>query len=261
MIEEYTRESGVRKLKELIFEIIGEVNLEILSKNIDDIEYPINITIDDIKNKYLKRRNPITEKKIHKENLVGIINGLWANSLGMGGIIQIESCYIPTSGFLELKLTGQQGNVMKESMEVAKSLAWKLTEEDKKIDLVAKFEKIKNGIHIHCPEGATPKDGPSAGTAITVCIYSLLNNKKIKKELAITGEINMQGNVTAIGGLDLKILGGIKAGVKKFLFPKENEDDFKKFMEKYNSNPLIEDIEFNAITTIDEALSHSLIND
>ena len=261
LIEEYTRESGVRKLKELIFEIIGEVNLEILSKNIDDIEYPINITIDDIKNKYLKRRNPITEKKIHKENLVGIINGLWANSLGMGGIIQIESCYIPTSGFLELKLTGQQGNVMKESMEVAKSLAWKLTEEDKKIELVAKFEKIKNGIHIHCPEGATPKDGPSAGTAITVCIYSLLNNKKINRELAITGEINMQGNVTAIGGLDLKILGGIKAGVKKFLFPKENEDDFKKFMEKYDSNPLIEDIEFNAITTIDQALSHSLIND
>jgi len=261
LIEDYTCESGVRKLKELLFEIIGEVNLELLSKDINDIEFPLNINIDDIKNKYLKRKNPINEKKIHKENVVGIINGLWANSLGRGGIIQIESAFIPTSGFLDLKLTGQQGNVMKESMEVAKSLAWRLTEEDKKIELVEKFEKIKNGIHIHCPEGATPKDGPSAGTAITVCVYSLLNNKKIRNDIAITGEINMQGNVTAIGGLDLKILGGIKAGVKKFLFPKENETDFKKFIEKYDSNPLIDGIEFNEITNIDEALLHSLIND
>ena len=82
-------------------------------------------------------------------------------------------------------------------------------------------------IHIHCPEGATPKDGPSAGTAITVAIFSLLNNKKVKNTIAITGEINLQGRVTQIGGLKLKILGGIKAGVKEFIYPRENQKDFK----------------------------------
>ena len=261
IIEEYTCESGVRKLKEILFEIIGEVNLDILSNDLFEMIFPINITRDDIKDKYLKNRTCLKETKVHNESIIGIINGLWANSIGRGGIIQIESCFIPTPGFLDLKLTGQQGGVMKESMEVAKSLAWKLTTKERQEILVKEFEKIKTkGIHIHCPEGATPKDGPSAGTAITTCIYSLLNDVKIKNDIAITGEINMQGRVTAIGGLDLKILGGIKAGVKTFLFPKENETDFKKFIGKYGDKEFVKDIIFHAIETIDEALLFSLEN-
>jgi ATP-dependent Lon protease len=261
IIEDYTCESGVRKLKEILFEIIGEVNLDILSNDLFDMEFPIKITIDNVKDKYLKNRTCLKETKIHNESIVGIINGLWANSMGRGGIIQIESSFIPTSGFLDLKLTGQQGDVMKESMEVAKSLAWKLTNKERQESLVKEFEKIKTkGIHIHCPEGATPKDGPSAGTAITTCLYSLLNDIKIKNNIAITGEINMQGCVTAIGGLDLKILGGIKAGVKTFLYPKENESDFKKFTEKYGEKDFVQDINFHAIERIEEALSFSLEN-
>jgi len=261
IIEEYTCEPGVRKLKEILFEIIGEVNLDILTNSLVDIQFPVEITEDDIKNKYLKNRNCLKEKKIHNESKCGIINGLWANSLGKGGIIQIESTFIPTPGFLDLKLTGQQGDVMKESMEVAKSLAWKLTKQERQEGLVKEYEKVKTkGIHIHCPEGATPKDGPSAGTAITTCLYSLINNVKIKNDIAITGEINMQGNVTAIGGLDLKILGGIKAGVKTFLYPKENEVDFKKFIEKYGHKDIVSNIVFHAIETIDEALLYSLEN-
>jgi len=261
IIEDYTCESGVRKLKEILFEIIGEVNLDILSNDLFDMEFPIKITIDNVKDKYLKNRTCLKETKIHNESIVGIINGLWANSMGRGGIIQIESSFIPTSGFLDLKLTGQQGDVMKESMEVAKSLAWKLTNKERQESLVKEFEKIKTkGIHIHCPEGATPKDGPSAGTAITTCLYSLLNDMKIKNDIAITGEINMQGCVTAIGGLDLKILGGIKAGVKTFLYPKENESDFKKFTEKYGEKDFVKDIEFHAIERIEQALSFSLEN-
>ena len=261
IIEEYTCESGVRKLKEILFEIIGEVNLDILSNDLFEMIFPINITRDDIKDKYLKNRTCLKETKVHNESIIGIINGLWANSIGRGGIIQIESCFIPTPGFLDLKLTGQQGGVMKESMEVAKSLAWKLTTKERQEILVKEFETIKTkGIHIHCPEGATPKDGPSAGTAITTCIYSLLNDVKIKNDIAITGEINMQGRVTAIGGLDLKILGGIKAGVKTFLFPKENETDFKKFIGKYGDKEFVKDIIFHAIETIDEALLFSLEN-
>ena len=152
-----------------------------------------------------------------------------------------------------------QGDVMKESMNVAKTLAWKLTDDKKKEELVKNFEKTKTqGIHIHCPDGATPKDGPSAGTAITVTLYSLLNNKKIKNTVAITGEINLQGDVTAIGGLDLKILGGIQGGVKTFLFPRENEKDYKKFMEKYSEKSIIDGIEFISISSIEEALKLAL---
>ena len=91
--------------------------------------------------------------------------------------------------------------------------------------------KLKQGIHIHVPEGATPKDGPSAGTAITVVIYSLLTNKN-KNDVAITGEICLQGKVTAIGGLDLKILGGLNAGIKKLLFSQNKIKDFDLFMGK-----------------------------
>ena len=139
------------------------------------------------------------------------------------------------------------------SMNVAKTLAWKLTKINQK-KLASEYEKEKfKGIHIHCPEGAVPKDGPSAGTAITTCIYSLFNNKKIKNNIAITGEINLEGKVSAIGGLDLKILGGIRAGVTTFLFPKQNLKDFNKFIEeqkKYNND--MSNINFTPVEHIKE---------
>ncbi len=256
IIENYTNESGVRKLKEILFEIISEINLEILNHENGEKNIPIIITKDEIKNKYLKERHEIIHKKIHQEPSVGVMNGLWANALGMGGIIPIECFYLPSNNFLDFKLTGLQGDVMKESMNVAKTLAWKLTSKAKKTKLVKDFEKTKlQGIHIHCPEGAVPKDGPSAGTAITTAIYSLLNNKIIKKDVAITGEINLQGRVTAIGGLELKILGGMRAGVKTFIFPEENLKDHKKFMEKYEPKNIIpDDIKFISVSNIQEVL-------
>ena len=254
IIEKYTLEAGVRKLKELIFEIISEINLEILKQE-TELPIPFHVTIDLIKNKYLKKRKEVRYKKKHNEPTVGIINGLWANSLGMGGIIPIESSFYPSSTFLEFKLTGLQGDVMKESMNVSKTLSWSLT--DKKIQkkLIKSFKDSKmQGIHIHCPEGAVPKDGPSAGTAITVCIYSLLNSKKIKNNIAITGEINLQGRVTEIGGLDLKILGGIRAGIDTFIYPKSNSDDFNKFMEEQKDKSIFDDISFITVETITEVL-------
>ena len=221
IIENYTYEAGVRKLKEILFEIIAEINLEILNRTNSET-LPIVITIDDIKLKYLKERRPIIHKTIHDHPSVGVINGLWANSLGMGGIIPIECFYWPSNTFLDLKLTGLQGDVMKESMNVAKTLSWKHTKTSTQSKLITEFEKTKlQGIHIHCPEGGVPKDGPSAGTAITIALYSMFNNKKIKKDFAITGEINLQGRVSAIGGLELKILGGIRAGIKTFIYPKD----------------------------------------
>ncbi len=142
---------------------------------------------------------------------------------------------------------------MKESMNLTKSLAWKLTSQKTKTKLLKHFSESKlQGVHIHCPEGATPKDGPSAGTAITVAIYSLFNKKKVKNTIALTGEINLQGRVTMIGGLKLKILGGIKAGVKEFIYPKDNEKDFQKFLEKYGDKPVIKGIKFHPVEDIQQ---------
>jgi ATP-dependent Lon protease len=252
IIEEYTSESGVRKLKEVLFEIVGEINLDILKKLTYDIELPIKISIEDVKNKYFKDKHEVKHKKIHTENKIGVINGLWANSLGKGGVIPIQSNFYPADKFLSLKLTGMQGDVMKESMNVALTLAWNLTKTEVKNELREKHSNILSGVHIHCPEGAVHKDGPSAGTAITTTIYSLFNDLKIKHNIAITGEISLDGFITEIGGLDLKILGAIKAGVNEILFPVENKKDFDKFFDKYKDDELIKDIKFYPVNQIQE---------
>jgi ATP-dependent Lon protease len=255
IIDEYTSESGVRKLKEILFEIVGQINLDIL-KITDNFQIPIQIKIDDIKNKYLKDKFEVKVKKIHCQDKVGIINGLWANALGKGGVIPIQVNWRPSDKFLNLYLTGMQGDVMKESMNVALTLAWNLTPIEIKKQLILENDSdgCINGIHIHCPEGSIPKDGPSAGTAITTAIYSILNNKKIRYDIAITGEISLDGNVTEIGGLDLKILGAIKAGVKKILFPVENQKEYDNFMDKYKDNDIIIGIQFQPVNTIEDVL-------
>ena len=261
IIESYTNEAGVRKLKEILFEIISEINLEILHQDTDDMDIPFVVTKELIIHKYLVERDPIIHNVIHKKSAIGIITGLWANSLGNGGILPIECIYFIAPNPLDFKLTGMQGDVMKESMNVAKTLAWKLTKKGVQTEIIKQFKKLKmQGIHIHCPEGATPKDGPSAGTAITIAIYSLLNKKKIKNNIAITGEINLQGNITIIGGLDLKIMGGIRAGVTEFIFPEQNKKDLEKFIEKYNDKSFLKDIKFHPVRHIDNVLNLVFIN-
>ena len=261
IIDSYTVEPGVRKLKELLFDLYGEINLHILRSNVledfENIDLPINITKENIENKYLTKYNKIQEKKIHDKPEIGIINGLWANSLGRGGIIPIQTLFYPSSNFLDFKLTGLQGDVMKESMNVAKTLAWNLTPNTIKIEWIKEFETTKcQGLHIHCPEGGISKDGPSAGTAITIAIYSLLNKKEIKNDIAITGEINLQGEVTAIGGLDVKIIGGIKAGIKTFLYPKANSRDFLNWKNKNNRKQICENIEFIEVSRIEQVFDY-----
>ena len=251
IINTYTYESGVRKLKQILFEIYSEINLQLM--DLKDMELPIVLTKENIKFNYLKERTEVIYKKIHKTPKVGIMNGLWANSLGMGGIIPIECSLFPTSTFLDLKLTGMQGDVMKESMNVSKTLAWTLSKKSTQKKLLKSFKETQlQGIHIHCPEGATPKDGPSAGAAITTAIYSLLNDKKINNNFGMTGEITLQGDVTAIGGLELKILGGIRAGVTHFIYPKNNEKDFQKFINKENYQDTVKNIKFTAVSHISE---------
>jgi len=255
IIDEYTCESGVRKLKEILFEIISEINLNILN-NIYDYSIPIYVSKEDIINKYCNNKKIIKNKLIHNENKVGIISGLWANSLGYGGIVPIECKWRPGSKFLDLFLTGMQGDVMKESMNVALTLAWNLTNENIKNNLLNDEKFNNNGIHIHCPENSVHKDGPSAGTAITCALFSLINNIKIKNNIAITGEITLDGKITEIGGINMKILGGIKAGVDTFILPKENQKDFDEFIEKYKEEINNYNIKFYLLSNIEEVFEY-----
>ena len=213
----------------------------------------MEVTFEDIKTIYLKEHHMRIKHIIHTAPVIGLINGLWANALGDGGTLAIEAKFYPTTTFLDLKLTGMQGDVMKESMNVAKTLAWDLSSTAITKEWVKKFKQTnKQGIHIHCPDGATPKDGPSAGTAITVVIYSLLNQQPIKNDIAITGEITLQGKVTAIGGLDNKITGGIAANVKEFIYPSENKKDFQDFYERMEGTEKLQGITFHEVSTITE---------
>lgn len=253
IIHTYTNESGVRKLKEILFEIIGEINLSQLVCNGEKTSTKLDITIEEIKYKYLKDRPEHKIKMVHAEHRVGVMSGLWANGIGQGGLLPIEARFLPSTTFLDLKLTGMQGDVMKESMNVARTLAWNLLDNPTKASLLESFEKTKcQGIHVHVPEGATPKDGPSGGGAITTVIYSLLSDRKINRNFAMTGEICLQGKITAIGGLDLKILGGISSGVTNFIYPKDNDKDFKDFEENLKDKSILMNIKFHQVGTIAE---------
>ncbi len=259
IIEMYTMEPGVRKLKEILFDLYGEINLQLLNYSTDidnkNIELPIEIKIDDLGKKYLKKQRKVSDIKIHSKSMIGSINGMWANALGKGGIIPIETSFYPANSFFELKLTGMQGDVMKESMTVAKTLAWSLTSDERQKELTKQFEETKNqGLHVHCPEGAVSKDGPSAGGAITLSMFSLLNNKSIKNTISMTGETNLRGMITAIGGLDTKILGSMRAGVKTVLYPKENQEDLDDFLDKYKEVINLDEMTFRPVETIQEAM-------
>ena len=132
---------------------------------------------------------------------------------------------------------------MKESVEVARTVAWNMLNNDQKKEVINRFDN--RGIHIHFPDGSTPKDGPSGGTAITSAIYSLFTNMPINKEVAITGEIDLDGNVTEIGGLDAKLNGAKRAGVKLVLIPEENLDSLEVVK---RNNPNLIDNNFNVKT-------------
>jgi ATP-dependent Lon protease len=263
IIENYTSEAGVRKLKEILFQIIGEINIDVLKNKNNYTEIPIQITIEDLKNKYFKDKREIKFTQIENESQIGIINALWANSLGQGGTLPIQSQFVPSENFLHLTLTGSQGIVMKETMNVALTVAWNLTSLDSQHLLMEKYNDIKNnkiyGIHLHTPDCSTPKDGPSATAAITVTIYSLFNNIKIKNDIGITGELNFSGRVTEIGGLEYKFLGGIKCGIKAFIYPMENQKDYEKFLIKYKNNKIIDNILFYPVNTIQEVFELILV--
>jgi ATP-dependent Lon protease len=260
IIQKYTKEGGVRKLKSLLINIIRELNLSNLTKckiNNKSINFPCKVNEEDVQY-LLRNKYEIEYDKIHKNDKVGVINGLYASSMGVGGVLPIEAMWIPASQALNIKATGSLEKVITESIQVACSLAWNYLENNIKSEYLKEWKEHPLGFHIHCPDGGTPKDGPSAGCAITLVIYSMLTNKKIKHDIAITGEINLQGNVTAIGGLEEKLEGAKRAGVKKVLFPKENLKDIYKIKER---NPLLIDnnFEIQPIESFEESIKYALL--
>jgi endopeptidase La len=260
IISNYTREGGVRKLKSLLYSIVRELNISNLLKtriNNKKVKFPFTVENDDLK-LLLKDHRMIEPETIHKEDQIGVMNGLWANSYGNGGILEIQSLWIPTATPFEIRATGNLQQVIKESTMVASTLAFNYLDKELQNTYLSEWKKRPQGIHLHFPDGATPKDGPSAGGALAVTIYSLLSKRKIKHDVAMTGEINFQGRITAIGGLENKLEGAKRAGVKLALYPKENQKDMDKI---YERNPSLVDESFNviAIDTLEEAIQHTII--
>jgi len=256
IIETYTYEAGVRKLKEKLVEIFRIINLERIYG--DNIQVPYMLTRDKIE-EILSNKPKVTFKKIAKGPGVGLVNGLYATSAGVGGLTIIEACKTHSETKFSLVLTGSQGDVMKESMSCAKTIAWNLLPQEIKNKIQDDWKENGSwGIHIHTPEAATPKDGPSAGGAITLALISQLTGVSVKNNVAMTGEIDLNGNIKQIGGLVSKLTGAKKAGVTLALIPEENEEDIIK-MRKDNLSPEDDTFEVKLISKISQILELALV--
>jgi len=250
LVENYTHESGVRDLKRKIESLFSKLNIdryyekgEFAKKRGENNKIKISI---DLINEYLKKPK-MNIKMTHPNNEIGVVSGLYATTLGHGGIIpiMINKNYTGTHGNFVLKITGNQGKVMKESVRYAYITAVNLVKEEFINEF---FSTHPYGLHIHNPEGATPKDGPSAGSAFTVAFLSIILNKKIRNTCALTGEIEPTGNITAIGGLQYKLIGAKRAGIKTVFVPHENTEDLDEI--KKNNDKILKD-DFKAIIVKD----------
>ena len=197
IVETYTYESGVRKLKEILTDIFRDVNMTSIVDG--HIHLPYTIDMEDV-DRVMHTKHKVRVKKISPVPRVGVINGLYATTGGGGGITIIQVLETPSKGEITLELTGLQGETMKESMSCARTTAMSILNEVQKLKLKG---KDGFGLHIHCPAGGTKKDGPSAGAAITCAILSRMLNIPTVNTVAMTGEIDLYGNVTAIGGARL----------------------------------------------------------
>lgn len=259
LIDNYTLEAGVRDLKRKIEKIFMNYNLK---KLYDGIKLPIKIEKSSLIEIFKDPK--IDVEKIHTYNEVGVINGLYATKIGTGGIvpIQIFKNYGVGDGNFIFKLTGSQGKVMKESVQCAFTAALDYIEKNKEeygIENITDHLK-KNfpfGFHIHAPSGATPKDGPSAGCAFTTAFISRILNKKIKRDIAMTGEIDLCGNISKIGGLLYKLLGAKQAGVKQVFICHENKKDFEKIKKE---NSILKNFKVKIVKKIDDLVNDVLVN-
>ena len=239
--ENYTKEAGVRQMEREIGNICRKTAKEILTtdkKKISVTEKNLHKYLGKEKYKY-QMANPVDE--------VGIVRGLAWTSVG-GDTLQIEVNVMPGKG--EIALTGQLGDVMKESAGAGISYIRSVSE---KYEIAADFFE-KHDIHVHIPEGAVPKDGPSAGITMATAILSAITARKVRADLAMTGEITLRGRVLPIGGLKEKLLAAKNAGIKTVLVPKENQVDVEEL-----SSEITKGLEIIPVESMDEVLKEALV--
>ncbi len=239
IIDYYTREAGVRKLEQHIAAVCRKLARKLVEGSLDGVKRT-SVTAAMVR-EFLGPRRYLIDEAI-KAPAIGSATGMAWTSVG-GEILTVESVMVPGKG--DLKLTGQLGDVMKESAEAAFTLL-KSRAAQYGIDAEV-FDK--HNFHIHVPDGATPKDGPSAGITITSALYSLLKNKPAVPALAMTGEVNLRGQVTAIGGLKEKVIAALRSGVSTIVMPKENVKDLEEIPEDVRKQ-----LEFKPVASVDEAL-------
>lgn len=236
IINEYTREAGVRSLKREINSLFRKLARKVVKEKAKQVTVNVNNL-----EKYLGKAKFRPEKMKEKTYKVGIVNGLAWTAVG-GVTLEVQGVLIPGKG--TLNLTGTLGNVMKESAEVAftyiKSNFAKYNINEKE------FLENKN-IHLHFPEGATPKDGPSAGITITTAILSVLTGREIRQDIAMTGEITITGEVLPIGGVKEKVIGAHRAGIREVILPDENRPDVVDI-----PHEVAKEMKINFVKTYDE---------
>ncbi|MEC0244998.1 endopeptidase La [Paenibacillus chitinolyticus] len=243
VIREYTREAGVRNLEQQLAAICRKTAKKIVS----DPGRTVEVTVDTVKEDLgpPKFRYNMAEE----QDQIGAVTGLAWTEVG-GDTLVIEVTVMPGSG--KLTLTGKLGDVMKESAQAAFSYTRSRAEQ---LKIAPDFHE-KNDIHIHIPEGAIPKDGPSAGITMGTALISALTNIPVSSEVAMTGEITLRGRVLPIGGLKEKALAAHRAGIRTILLPKDNEKDIRDIPESVRN-----DLTFIPVAHMDQVLEHALVKE
>ena len=243
IIRSYTREAGVRNLEREISKISRKVVKQVVNGEKQ------KVTVNDKNISDFLGIKKFKYGEVETEDKVGVVTGLAWTEFG-GEILKIETVHMPGKG--RMQITGKLGDVMQESVKAAKSFVRSKSLEYGIIPPL--FEK--NDFHIHVPEGATPKDGPSAGIGMVTSIVSSITNNPVDREIAMTGEVTITGQVLAIGGLKEKLLAAHRAGIKKLIIPKDNEKDLADIPQKIK-----DDIKIITVETVDEVLKLALKNE
>ena len=242
VIRYYTREAGVRNLEREIANLTRKATKEILMKGLDKVT---------VSRRNLEKFSGVRKFRfgeIESMDLVGITNGLAWTEVG-GEILTIEAVMVPGKG--KMIITGKLGEVMQESIQAARSFVQSRSQEFGVKPTI--FEK--RDIHVHVPEGATPKDGPSAGVGMVTSIVSMLTGIPVSRDVAMTGEITLRGRVLPIGGLKEKLLAALRGGITRVLVPKENEKDLADIPENIKRS-----LEIVPVTNVEEVLEYALVN-
>ena len=246
LIDKYTREAGVRNLRKQIAKIMRKATMAILQG-----DKKLSISVKNIK-QYLDK-GLMGIDSVPKENRIGVVNGLAWTAVG-GDVLTIETIKFKGKG--GIALTGKLGDVMKESAKIALSVVKGLI--DKKVLNTPQIDDKEiydaYSIHLHVPEGATPKDGPSAGITMATAIASIFTDKKVRSNVAMTGELTLSGDVLPIGGLKEKLIAAHKAKIKKALIPYKNERDLEDIPDEVK-----EAMEIIPVKKIEEVLKHSFV--